>query len=81
MAGSDLSTSLNKSSQTGASPREYNSHQRHSSAAKRRHDDQLAAFLSAQATRLTLTTAQVFAKVTKYGAARVKAAANSAAIP
>lgn len=71
------------SGQTGASPREYNNHQRHSSKARRRHDDQLAAFLAAQATRLAggATAAIVFAKLTKYGAARVKAAANLAALP
>jgi len=71
------------SGQTGASPREYNSHQRYSKIARRaRHPGtQLAAFLAAQATRLTSTSAVVFAKVTKYGAARVKAAANLAAIP
>jgi hypothetical protein len=81
MAGSDLSTSLNKSGQTGASSREYNKHQRYSSKAKRRHDDQLAAFLAAQATRLSTTSATVFTKLTKYGADRVKAAANLAALP
>lgn len=66
-------------------PREYNSHQRHSKIARRRHDgaatSQLGKFLAVQALRLTLTTAQIFAKVTKYGAARVKAAVSSASIP
>lgn len=62
-------------------PREYDAHRRHSRLALRRHDDQQAAFLAQQATRLTLTAAQVFAKIVKYGAARVKAAANSAALP
>ena len=70
------------SGQTGASPREYNSHQRHSNVSRRAHKgSQLAAFLAAQATRLSSTSAVIFAKVTKYGAARVKAAANLAAIP
>jgi len=86
MAGSDLSTSLNKSGQTGSTPREYNLHQRHSNLARLRYSNvakhgQLGAFLAAQATRLSSTAAVVFAKVTKYGAARVKAAANLAAIP
>ena len=81
MAGSDLSTSLNKSGQPGASPREHNNHQRRSSLARRRHDDQLAAFLAAQATRLSTTSAIVFAKLTKYGSTRVRAAANLAALP
>lgn len=81
MAGSDLSTTLNVSGQPGASPREYNGHQRYSNLARRRHDDQEAAFLAAQATRLSTTSAVVFAKVAKYGAARVKAAANLAALP
>jgi hypothetical protein len=74
------------SGQTAASPREYNKHQRHASLARRRYSakakrSQLGEFLAYQATRLTLTAAQVFAKVTKYGAARVKAAASSASIP
>lgn len=86
MAGSDLSTSLNKSGVTGAVPREYNGHQRHSKIARLRYSTnskrgQLGAFLGAQATRLSSTAAVVFAKVTKYGAAKVKAAANLAAIP
>lgn len=69
------------SGQTGASAREYNKHQRHSNVARLRHSQQLAAFLAYQATRLSSTAAVVFAKVTKYGADRVKAAANLAAIP
>ena len=67
-------------------PREYNAHQRHAKLARQRYSGkvkagQLGAFLQYQATRLTLTTAQVFAKVTKYGAARVKGAATSSLIP
>lgn len=77
MAGSDLSTSLNKSGQPGATPREYNSHERHSSLTRRRHDDQEAAFLAAQATRLSTTSAAIFAGVKKHGAAFVKAATSS----
>lgn len=62
-------------------PREYANHKRHSALARRRHDNQVAAFLSTQATRLSSTSATVFAKLKKYGAARVKAAANLAALP
>jgi hypothetical protein len=73
------------SGQTAATPREYNRHQRHSVLSRLRHSNkrqrQLGAFLAAQATRLSSTAAVVFAKVTKYGAAKVKAAANLAAIP
>jgi hypothetical protein len=69
------------SGQTGASPREYNAHQRHSKQSRRRHDDQEIAFLAAQATRLSTTSAIIFAKLSKYSAATIKAAANLAAIP
>lgn len=74
------------SGQTGKTPREYNAHQRHSKLSRLRYSaklnkGQLSAFLVYQATRLSSTAAVVFAKVTKYGAARVKAAANLAAIP
>jgi hypothetical protein len=79
MAGSDL-TSANKSAE-GVDPREYNQHQRHSNLAKRRHDDQLAAFLAQQATRLSTTSAVIFAKMDKYTAATIKAAASLSAIP
>jgi hypothetical protein len=81
MAGSDLNPTLNKSGQPGPSPREYNAHQRHSRSARRRHDDQSTAFIAQQVTRLSSSTAVIFAKIAKYGAARVKAAANLAAIP
>jgi hypothetical protein len=79
--GSDLNPTLNKSAQTGASPREYNSHQRHSKLARLGRAQQLTAFLAAQATRLSSTSSVIFAKVTKYGAAAVKAAASLASIP
>ncbi len=72
------------SGQTGASPREYNSHQRHSNLARRRHDagdGQLFAFLTLIATALSTTTAIAFAKVTKYGAATVKAATSLSQLP
>jgi hypothetical protein len=67
-----MNNTLNKSGQQGSSPREYNSHQRHSVEAKRRHDKQQAAFLAEQAARLSTTPAAIFADVAKYGAAFVK---------
>jgi len=81
MAGSDLSTSLNKSGQTAPTPREYNRHQRHAKFARFRHTSgavtgQLGAFCAAQATRLSSTSALVFAKLVKNTAARIKAAAT-----
>lgn len=81
MAGSDLNPSTNRSGLTGSVPREYNEHQRHSEFARMRHDNQRVAFLAQQATRLSTTSAIVFAKVTKYGEDRVRAAANLAALP
>ncbi len=82
MGGSDLSPTLNTSGQGGTpSPREYNKHQRHSRFADLRHGAQDNAFLTQQATRLSSTPAVIFAKITKYGADSVKAAANLAAIP
>jgi hypothetical protein len=62
-------------------PREHAKHKRHSNVARRRHAHQLGAFLAAQATRLSSTSATVFAKLKKYGSDRVKAAANLAALP
>jgi hypothetical protein len=75
--GSDLNPALNTSGQTGATPREYNAHQRYSNLTKRRHDNQLAAYLAAEATKLSLTSAQVFAKLTTNPAARITAATTS----
>jgi len=71
------------SGQTGATPRTYKAHMRHEKLSRDRYSNQFAAFLAAQATRLAggSTSASIFAKVVKYGAARVKAAANLAAIP
>ena len=67
------------SGQTGASPREYDRHRRHT--ARNRHSQQALAFLAAQAARLSTPNAVVEAKLIKYGADRVKAAANLAALP
>jgi hypothetical protein len=83
--GSDLNPALDKSGQGGSSPRCYSKHQRHRLFARvRTGADQLSAFLAATAARLgggAVTTAVVFAKVAKYGAARVKAATNISQLP
>lgn len=69
------------------SPREYVKHRRHTlTGARRRHDDQATAFLSQQTIRLlttdnTANRATMFGKITKYGAARVKAATNISQLP
>lgn len=70
-----------KSGQPGATPREYNKHQRHAKFANDRHSQQSKAFLAAQAARLSSTAAVIFAKLTKYGSARVKAATNLSQLP
>jgi hypothetical protein len=62
-------------------PREYSSHKRRSSLARRRHDNQLGAFLAQQATRLSSTAAVIYAKLKKYKAVTIKAAASLANIP
>lgn len=78
--GSDLNPSLNNSSE-GTDPREYNQHQRYSNLARRRHSQQLAAFLSAQATRLSSSTSTIFAKLKKYTAAKIAQATNISQLP
>jgi len=69
------------SGQTTPSPREYNKHQRHAPYARLRHSQQAIAFLAAQAARLSSTAATIYAKLTKYGADRVKAATNISQLP
>jgi hypothetical protein len=69
------------SGQTGPSPRCHRNHERHDHFARVRHSPQFKAFLAAQATRLSSTSAVVFARVEKYGADRVRTAVNLAAIP
>ena len=86
MAGSDLSTTLNVSGQTGASPREHNLHQRHSSLARRRHDDQAQAFLVWLAAKFTAngtatSVAQAFALVTLGGERQCKSVALAGGLP
>lgn len=70
-----------KSGQPGPSPREYTRHRRHDTYARDRHSQQENAFLAAQAARLSSTAAVIFAKLTKYGSARVKAATNLSQLP
>jgi hypothetical protein len=75
-----------KSGQTGPSPREYNKHQRHAKFSHSRHSAQALAFLDAEAVRLLgsasgANVAEMFAKLTKYGSARVKAATNISQLP
>jgi hypothetical protein len=81
MAGSDLNPTLNKSGQQGASPREYDQHQRHRQFSRVRHSQQELAYLQQQATRLGTTPAVIFAKLDFYSAERISAAANLAALP
>lgn len=70
------------SGQTGATPRTYARHQRYRKFARvLAGANQFSALLAAQATRLSSTSAVVFAKITKYGTDKVKAAVNLAALP
>lgn len=70
------------SGETGATPNTYTKHQRHRKFARIGSGaDQFSAFLTATATRLSSTSAVVFAKLTKYGAAAVKAATNISQLP
>jgi hypothetical protein len=77
--GSDLNPATVKSGQGGATPREYNKHQRH--PARDRHSQQALAFLAMEATRLSSTSAIIEARLEKYGADRVKAATNISQLP
>jgi hypothetical protein len=62
-------------------PRSYVQHLRHGAKARVRHAHQFTAFLAAQATRLSSTAATVFAKLKKYPAQEVKAAASLSDLP
>jgi hypothetical protein len=80
--GSDINPALNKSGQgIAATPREYTRHRRHDKDGRRRHDDQQAAFLAAQATRLSTTAETIENALDKYGADRVKKATNISQLP
>lgn len=64
------------------SPREYDRHERHTNTARYRDPhSQRAAFLAAQATRLSSTSAVIAAKLKKYSAGQIQSAANLGAIP
>ena len=70
------------SGQTGPSPKSNRNHSRHSVYAREtNHSDQFPAFLARIATKLTSTSAVIFAKVKKYGAAQVNAATNISQLP
>jgi hypothetical protein len=59
------------------SPREYDAHERHRNTAKdRKTNTQRAAFLAAQATRLSSTSAVIATKLKKYTARQVSLAAT-----
>jgi len=64
-------------------PRSYREHERHDSFVRSgdRHSKQFKTFLAAEATRLSSTSATIFAKVEKYGVERVKAATNISQLP
>jgi len=84
--GSDINPALNKSGQgVAATPRTYARHQRRRTFAHvKLGAAQFSAFLAAVAAKLgggAVTTAVVFAKITKYGAARVRAATNISQLP
>lgn len=65
------------SAQTGPSPRCYSRHQRRRPFVRVRSGaNQFSAFLAAQATRLSSTSAAVFAKLPKNTAARIRAAGS-----
>jgi len=66
---------------TFASPQTHSQHQRRRRLGRVRHSRQFEEFLTVQATRLSTTTAVIFAKLDKYTADRIKVAANLAAIP
>ncbi len=62
-------------------PRSYVKHMRHAIYARVSEAKQFNAFLQAEATRLSSTKAVIFAKLFKYSAAQVKAAATLGSIP
>ncbi len=67
---------------TTTSPRAYDRHQRHRKFARVLGGaNQFSAFLAAQATRLSSTSAVIFAKLTKYTADRIRQATSLSQIP
>ena len=65
---------------SGDTPRLYRRHQRHARFANLRYSPQEEAFLDTQAARLSLTNKQVFDKLAKNTAQRIKDAPNSGAL-
>lgn len=65
----------------GTAPREYDAHERHTNAAKRRKSGQRAEWLAVQATRLSSTSAVIAAKLLKYNEDQIEAASSLSAIP
>jgi hypothetical protein len=62
-------------------PRSYSKHQRYRKFARVGIGaDQFSAFLAAEATRLTLTSAQVFAKLVKNTADRIRQVTSSGSL-
>ena len=66
---------------TNASPQSHSQHQRYRKSARVRHSKQFEEYLTVQAARLSTTTAIIFAKLDKYTADQIKAAASLASIP
>lgn len=74
------------SGQTGPSPRTYRAHDRHGRYARIRNADQIRAWLALIAVRLLTTAnnaneATIYAKLQKYGYARVNGATNISQLP
>jgi hypothetical protein len=62
---------------THASPREYKRHQRYSRFSRLNHSKQELSFLTTEATRLSVTTAQIFAALDSYTADQIRAATSA----
>jgi hypothetical protein len=66
---------------TNASPLSHSKHQRYRRLARVRHSKQFEEFLTVQATRLSTTTAAIFALLDSYTADMIAAAASVGALP
>lgn len=72
----------NQLGSTSVAPRAYSRHQRHRRFARLKIGaDQFSAFLAAQATRLSSTSAVIFTKLQKYTADKIKSATNISQLP
>ena len=65
---------------TFASPQSHMKHQRNRRLARVRHSRQFEEFLTVQATRLSTTTAAIFALLNSNTADQIKAAASTGAL-